>query len=193
MRLAASSSRATALNRRFPTASQRTDPAKSDVSVPGNAWSMSQDVCPFASRGKLAASRSTPSRIKSHRTNPGLDSRLWTATPVVIPPSWRRTGKRASLTGGAGSHHGLADVGEIKAEHPADGTVRDHRHRSAHQSPSPVGRDREHSQHRPGAYQRAVSRPCTPCAAPPRPGLSRRLASTPRSKLTAPASSIVRP
>ena len=41
-----------------------------------------------------------PSRIKSQCTNPALDSRLWSATPVVIPPSWRRTGKRASLTGG---------------------------------------------------------------------------------------------
>ena len=61
---------------------------------------MSQDVCPLASRGMLAASSSTPSRIKSQRSNPGLDSRLWRATPVVIPPSWRRTGKRASLKGG---------------------------------------------------------------------------------------------
>ena len=65
----------------------------------GNAWSMSQDVCPLASRGKLAASRSTPSRSKSQRTSAGLDSRLWIATPVVIPPSWRRTGKMASLMG----------------------------------------------------------------------------------------------
>ena len=65
-----------------------------------NVSSMNQDVCPLASRGMLAASSSTPSRIKSHRSRPGLDSRLWSATPVVIPPSWRRTGKRASLTGG---------------------------------------------------------------------------------------------
>ena len=100
VRVPGSISRATALNRPSPTASQRTDPVKSDVSVPGNAWSMSQAVCPLASRGKLAASRSTPSRSKSHRTNPGLNSRLWRATPVVIPPSWRRTGKRTSLTGG---------------------------------------------------------------------------------------------
>ena len=93
MRLPGSISRATALNSPSPTASQRTDPAKSDVSAAGNAWSMSQDVCPLASRGMLAASSSTPSRIKSQRSNPGLDSRLWRATPVVIPPSWRRTGK----------------------------------------------------------------------------------------------------
>ena len=48
MRLPGSISRATALNSPSPTASQRTDPAKSDVSAAGNAWSMSQDVCPLA-------------------------------------------------------------------------------------------------------------------------------------------------
>ena len=66
---------------------------------PGNVPSMNQDVCPFGSRGRLAVSSSTPSRINSQRTSSGLDSRLWSATPVVMPPSWRRTGTRASLTG----------------------------------------------------------------------------------------------
>ena len=51
MRLPGSISRATALNLPSPTEAQRTDPARSDVSAPGNAWSMSQDVCPLASRG----------------------------------------------------------------------------------------------------------------------------------------------
>ena len=55
MRLPGSISRATALNSRSPTASQRTDPTKSDVSALGNAWSMGQAVCPLASRGMLAA------------------------------------------------------------------------------------------------------------------------------------------
>ena len=86
---AGSISRATALNSPSPTALQRTDPTKSAVSAPGNAASMSQAVCPLASRGMLAPSSSTPSRIKSQRTNPALDSRLWSATSVVIPPSWR--------------------------------------------------------------------------------------------------------
>ena len=54
MRVPGSISKATALNRPSPTASQRT-PAKSDVSAAGNAWSMSQDVCPLASRGMLHA------------------------------------------------------------------------------------------------------------------------------------------
>ena len=76
MRVPGSISRAKALNSPCPTASQRTDPVKSDVSAAGNAWSMSQDVCPLASRGMLVESRSTPSRIKSQRTSPGLDSRL---------------------------------------------------------------------------------------------------------------------
>ena len=49
MRVAGSISRATALNSPSPTASQRTDPMKSDVSAAGNASSMSQDVCPLAS------------------------------------------------------------------------------------------------------------------------------------------------
>ena len=47
----------------------------------------------------LAASSNTPSRSNSQCTNFELDCRLWTATPVLMPPSWRRTGKRASLTG----------------------------------------------------------------------------------------------
>ena len=42
MRVPGSISRATAVNRSPPGALQRTDPAKSDVSVSGNAWSMSQ-------------------------------------------------------------------------------------------------------------------------------------------------------
>ena len=100
MRLAASSSMATEVNSPSPGEVQRTDPRKSDVSAEGNVWSISQAVCPLASRGMETASSSTPSFLKSHRSSAGLDSRLWSATPAVIPPSWRRTGKRASLTGG---------------------------------------------------------------------------------------------
>ena len=48
--------------------------------------------------------------------------------------------------GRAGSHPRHPEVGVLKAEHPADGTVRDHSRRSRHQLPSPMGRDREHSQ-----------------------------------------------
>ena len=76
VRVAGSISRATALNRPSPTASQRTDPAKSDVSAAGNAWSMSQDVYPLASKGMGTASSNTPSRIKSQCSSPALDSRL---------------------------------------------------------------------------------------------------------------------
>ena len=96
--------------------------------MPGNAWSMSQDVCPFGPRGRLTESRNTPSRSNSQRTNSELDSRLWMATPVVIPPSRRRTGKMGVAEVWASFHHGLADAGEIKPEHPAEGTVRDHLH-----------------------------------------------------------------
>ena len=42
MRVPGSISRATALNSPSPTASQRTDPAKSDVSAAGNIWSMNR-------------------------------------------------------------------------------------------------------------------------------------------------------
>ena len=42
MRSPGSISRATAVNRPSPTASQRTDPAKSDVSAAGNIWSMNR-------------------------------------------------------------------------------------------------------------------------------------------------------
>ena len=47
--------------------------------------------------------------------------------------------------GRAGSHPGHPEVGVLKAEYPADGTVRDHPRRSRHQLPSPIGRDREYS------------------------------------------------
>ena len=146
VRAPGSISRATALNRLSPTALQRTEPAKSEVSAAGNAWSMGQDVCPLGPRGILTASRSTPSRLNSQRTNSELDSRLWMATPVVIPPLLAAGRKEGGAEGRAGSHHGLADVGEVKPQHPADGTVRDHPHRSRHQRPSAVGRDRKFSQ-----------------------------------------------
>ena len=42
MRVAGSISRATALNRPSRATSQRTDPAKSNVSAAGNAWSMNR-------------------------------------------------------------------------------------------------------------------------------------------------------
>ena len=42
----------------------------------------------------------TPSRSNSQRTNSELDFRLWITTAVLITPSWRRTGKMASLMDG---------------------------------------------------------------------------------------------
>ena len=85
MRLPGSISRATALNSPSPTASQRTDPVKSDISAAGNAWSMSQDVYPLASRGMLAASRSTPSRPRSPSQGMGGvdDLGVWARQPPL--------------------------------------------------------------------------------------------------------------
>ena len=65
---------------------------------------------------------------------------------MVIPPSWRRTGKMASPTGGLAPTTASPMWGEVIAQHPADGTVRDHLHRSRHHLSLAVGRDREHSQ-----------------------------------------------
>ena len=50
MRVTGSISRVTAVNSPSPTASQRTDPAKADVSVPGNAASMSQGGLPVGTQ-----------------------------------------------------------------------------------------------------------------------------------------------
>ena len=93
---------------------QNVEQAKSDVSAAGNAWAMSQAVCPLASRGMLAESRSTPFRINSQRTSPGLDSRLWIATPVVMPPSWRRTGRGQQRAGGLPAEF-RGTAGEVSA------------------------------------------------------------------------------
>ena len=63
MRLPGSISRTTALNSPSPTASQRTDPVKSDVSAAGNAWSMSQDVAhhrPFQVLARLSGGKISP-------------------------------------------------------------------------------------------------------------------------------------
>ena len=49
-----------------------------------------------ARRVYLTESRSTPSRSNSHRTSSALDSRLWSAISVLLPPSWRRTGNPAA-------------------------------------------------------------------------------------------------
>ena len=81
-------------------------------------------------RGISTASSSTPSRIKSQRSNPGLDSRLWSATPhreEDVPDGW------------AGPHPGYSEVGVLKAHDDAEGTVGNHPHRSRHQLSLPVG------------------------------------------------------
>ena len=79
-------------------------PVKSDVSVVrGYAWSIIQDVCPLASREILTkssqhdASRSSIRQRASYRFLAQVVDRN---AAVLIPPSWRRTGKRASPTGG---------------------------------------------------------------------------------------------
>ena len=57
VRVPGSISRATAVNKSSPTASQRTDPTKSDVSAAGNAASRNQDACPLAARGYCQVNR----------------------------------------------------------------------------------------------------------------------------------------
>ena len=146
IRLPGSISRATALNSPSPTASQRTDPAKSDVSAAGNAWSMSQGRLPVGlqrdARGveqhalpHQVAAQQPRTRFQVVEGDSGRDSSLLAAHR-----------EEGGAEGRAGSHPGHPEVGVVKAEHPADGTVRDHPRRSRHQLPSPMGRDREYSQ-----------------------------------------------
>ena len=56
----------------------------------------------------------TPSRSNSQRTNSELDFRLWITTAVLITPSWRRTGKMASLMDGLAptTGRGVVDIGD---------------------------------------------------------------------------------
>ena len=100
IRLIPSSSKATAEKRPGSGVRHRTDPTKSDVSAVGNTWSMNRESWPLAASGIIVSSRTAPSRISRHRTRRAVAPRLWTATPVLMPPSWRRTGTRASRTGG---------------------------------------------------------------------------------------------
>ena len=95
-----SSSKATAEKRPGSGVMHRTDPVKSEVSVVGNTWSMNRESWPLAASGIIVSSSTAPSRISRHRTRRAASPRLWTATPVLMPPSWRRTGTRASRTGG---------------------------------------------------------------------------------------------
>ena len=67
IRLPGSISRATALNSPSPTASLRTDPAKSDVSAAENASSMSQGRLPV---GLQMDTRSVEQHALSHQVAP---------------------------------------------------------------------------------------------------------------------------
>ena len=63
-----------------------------------------------------------------------------------VEPSLLANGEEGVPHGWAGPHPGDSDAGQIKAQDPADGTIRDHRHRSAHQLPPAMGGNREFSQ-----------------------------------------------
>ena len=97
--LPALSSTATPVNIPSPGAVQRTDPTKSDVSVPVNNSSMYRACCPLAARGISTSSSTTPAFINRQRTPIASSPGLWIAAAVLIPPTERRAGKRASLTG----------------------------------------------------------------------------------------------
>ena len=84
---------------------------------------MSQDVCPLATRGIATSSSTAPARSNSQLTSIASSSRLWTATPVVIPPSRRRTGKMVSLTGGLAPTTASPMPGRSKRSIPPMGTL----------------------------------------------------------------------
>ena len=96
IRFTPSSSKATAEKRPGSGAVHRTDPVKSDVSAVGNTSSMNRESWPLTLSRISASSTTAPSRINRHRRVRAAVPRLRTATPVLMPPSWRRTGTRAS-------------------------------------------------------------------------------------------------
>ena len=82
---------------------------------------MNQDVCPLASRGISASSSTTPPLINRQLTTIASSSRLWKAAPVLMPPAWRRTGKRASLTDGLAPTPATPTPGRSKRRTPPMG------------------------------------------------------------------------
>ena len=101
MRLWMSISKTTPANILPSGAVQRTEPEKSDVSVSGNSSLMNCAFCPSPANSTIAVSNTSPPCIKWQVIVMASVSRFRTAAPVLIPPSFRRAGKRASLTGWA--------------------------------------------------------------------------------------------
>ena len=61
------------------------------------------------------------------------------AAAVLIPPSWRRTGKMASLAGWLAPTPATPMPGRSKRRIPPMGTVGDHCYRSGHEFPPAMG------------------------------------------------------
>ena len=89
MRFAASSSTATPVNISSPAAGavQRTDPTKSDASVPVNIYSMYRASCPLASRGIATSSSTVPFFINRQVTTSSDSLRFRIAAAVLRFPA----------------------------------------------------------------------------------------------------------
>ena len=72
---------------------------KSELSVSWYNSSMNRTACPLPSSGISASSKTMPCFINRQPTEIGVTPGLRMAAPVLIPPTWRRTGKTASWTG----------------------------------------------------------------------------------------------
>ena len=147
VRVPGSISRATALNRPSPIASQRTDPTKSDVSVPGNACIDEPGRLPVGlqreTRGvaqhalaQQVAAHQPRTRFQVVERDPGGAAFL----SGGAPGRWRRRGAgwpppRPRRCGGG---HSAASRRWDPPRAPLTDT--------AHQRPAPMGRNREFSQ-----------------------------------------------
>ena len=139
---------------------QRTDPTKSDVSVRVNISSMYRASCPLAARGIDTSSSTRPSCINWHLTTSSDSLRFRIAAAVLSFPA-RRTGKRASVRGRLAPTPATPMPGRPKRRTPPMGGPR----------LPPARPERSSWRDKRGAwshlYQRAVSRPKTPCSAVP--------------------------
>ena len=146
--LPASSSTATPVNIPSPSAGavQRTEPTKSDVSVKVNISSMYRASCPIGFQINFHLfERNAPAHQTAthcHRFCAHVVDGRRGADSSLLAASW----EEGIPHGLAGSHPGHPNAGQVKAQDPSDGAVRDHLHRSAHQFPSAMSGNREFSQ-----------------------------------------------
>ena len=113
--------------------------AQAEVLVAMNTSSIKRPSCPLAFSSISISSNTAPSCISGQLTTSSSSSGLRTAPAVLTAPACRRAEKEGVSDRFTSSHSGHSNPRQVKAQHPANGTVGVDRHRSRHQLPFAIG------------------------------------------------------